>query len=98
MPRTPAQDTPARRKLKVIDAVTRQLDPLEPGQVERIIDWMDGLVDGDPESVEAEIRAMRRIAGQFATLDSGGRESAVRWVNENYAKPANESGDGPIPL
>jgi hypothetical protein len=100
MPRTPAQDTPAQRELKVLNAVSRRLDELTRDQVGRIIDWMDGLIDGDPEKVEAEIKAMRAIAGVMHPLDRHGRDSAVRWVNAKYGKTSEPSdgGDGPIPL
>jgi hypothetical protein len=106
MPRTPAQDTPAQRELKVLNAVSRRLDELTADQVGRIIDWMDGLVDGDPEKVEAEIKAMKAIAGVMQPLDRDGRDSAVRWVNQKYGKQGSMDDrdhrtmapDGPIPL
>lgn len=103
MPRTPAQNTPARRRIRVMDSVSRRLDGLDRESQIRIVDWMDALVDGDPAAVDAEIKAMKAIAGQFAALDNGERVNAVRWVNENYGTvPADDgnpdNGDGPRPL
>ena len=105
MPRTPAQDTPARRQVRAIDSVSRRLDQLDDNNSQaRVISWLQGLVDdGDEETVGAEIKAMREIARQFQTLDRAGRESIRRWVNENYAGPDDadgnpDNGDGPRPL
>lgn len=103
MPRTPAQDTPARRQVRAIDSISRRLDQLDDNSRARVIGWIQGLVDdGDEETVGAEIKAMREIARQFQTLDRAGRESAVRWVNENYREPDADgnpdNGDGPRPL
>lgn len=86
MPRIAAQDTPARRKLRIIDSVTRRLDELPDDAVARVLTWIDGLVDGD--SADDELRTMSAIAKQFDGAEPVVRESVVRWLNENYsAKP-----------
>lgn len=88
MPRIAAQDTPARRKLRIIDAVTRRLDELPDEAIGRVLTWIDGLVEG--ETADAELRAMKGIAAQFDGVDPAVRESVVRWLNENYAAKADD--------
>lgn len=87
MPRTPARDTPAQRETSVQRTVAAKLDflaDLDPDSVARVIDWLDGLVDGKPDTVTAELSVMRSIAGLFETLGQPGRERIVRWVNDLY--------------
>ena len=81
----------------MIDSATRRLDELGTDSLARVITWLDGLVDGNAETAEAEIKAMRALAGSFQTIDAAGRDRVVRFLNDHYAaeQPAE---DGPNPL
>lgn len=84
MARAAAQDTEPRRRLKVLDSVTRYLDTLPNGSKARVLDWVDSLVDGHAETAQGELRAMKGIAGIFSKADNETRQSVMRWLNEHY--------------
>ncbi len=85
MPRTAAQDTPARRELKVIEAAERRLGALAGQAAARVVDYLELIVDqkGDGE-IGDEMKAVRAIATQVVTLDPEGRERVMRWLAEHY--------------
>lgn len=87
MPRTAAQDTPARRELRVIEAAERRLGALAGPAAARVVDYLELIVDqkGDGELGD-EMKAVQAIAAQVTTLDAEGRGRVMRWLAEHYGK------------
>lgn len=83
MPRIKAQDTPAQRKIKIMDTISRRLDDLDDDDARaRVLTWLDSTVDQDDSG--KELAAMKAIAGVFEGVDADTREVVVRFLIENY--------------